>query len=352
MEDSCQEVDILLEVHLALSMGDILDSLAGRLEDSLVDILLGILLEVHLGGESEMEDCVEMEYPMVENGETGLLWVLAEETGLEMACWVEPGCLMVVLDLGVRNLEWRMVEVHQLEVWRMWSWILGMGLQVVQRKVGVHQDHCEVHVEVHQDHCEVHVEVHLDHVEVHLDHVEVLLDREDLQGHVEVRCEALRVHRGVLLVHCGVLQVHYEVHLVHCEDLQVHYEDRQDHCEVHQDHHEVHQVQSMEVQMVTVLVLMMEDIQKEVLQVEDDCQELSDSLVVQMVDSLVLEDRSLVHQVQEVHHIHCLHSCQEVHWEDSQDIQVEVLQVLHSCIRVHILMEVHQEVHPASEQPC
>ena len=68
-EDNClEEGDILVRP----SMEDILGSLVGMLEDS----LLGILLVV-LGGESEMVDCVEMEYPMVGNEEMELQWGLS-----------------------------------------------------------------------------------------------------------------------------------------------------------------------------------------------------------------------------------------------------------------------------------
>lgn len=46
----------------------------------------------------------------------------AGETGRVTACWAEPGCWRPGL-AEVQSLVWRMVaEVHQLEVWRRWSW--------------------------------------------------------------------------------------------------------------------------------------------------------------------------------------------------------------------------------------
>ena len=190
----------------------------------------------------------------------------------------------------------------------------------------VHQGH----VEVHQVHCEVlldHVEVHQVHYEVHQGHGRVQLDPHmDLLDHAEVHCEDRHVHYEVHLDHCGVHQGHFEVHLEHYDVLQ-------------------------EVQKVIVLAQMVEDILMEDPLEEDDCQELHDCLEGQMVGIQVGEDTILVHQVLEVHHIHYHHSCQEVHLEDSQDIQVEVHQ-LHSYILVHIQMEVHQEVHRAWGRPC
>ena len=72
------------------------------------------------GGASERAGCEEMEHrPAWSEGRE---LTSAGERELVMACLAEPGCWRPGL-VEVQSLVWRMVvEVHQLEVWRRWSW--------------------------------------------------------------------------------------------------------------------------------------------------------------------------------------------------------------------------------------
>ena len=81
------------------------------------------------GGGSETAGCVEMVHRPASS--EGRELTSAGERELVMACLAEPGCWMPG-QVEAQSLVWRMVvEAHQPEVWRMWSWS-----QVRERQVG------------------------------------------------------------------------------------------------------------------------------------------------------------------------------------------------------------------------